>query len=294
MVIASLPIALALVLVQTRAAGTAHEAPAPVLDVAYGEHAKQTLDLYLPAARGFPTVVFVYGGGWHAGSGKSCTPIAERLRAHGYGCALVSHRLAPPDRWPAMIEDVAAAFAWVHAHVAEFDGDPARLFLVGHSSGAQLAMLLAADGRWLAAHELSAKDVAGVVGLSTPLELAPRADGQGYGDALMGGHGADVFARDVATMAAASPARHLTAELPPTLLVVGEHDFPMLAGDARDFAARARELEHDVPLVIAAGKDHMGVVATLLDDADPSAQAVFAFLDARAFPARAEAADAPR
>jgi acetyl esterase/lipase len=280
-------VAAALLLAALQQAGAAPapvEAPAPLLDLSYGELPKQVLDLYLPAHPRFPTVVFVYGGGWHAGSGKSCTPIAQHLRAHGYGCALLSHRLAPPDLWPAMIEDVALAFAWVKAHVAEHGGDPARLFLVGHSSGAQLALLLASDRQYLERQHLSTRDVAGVIGLSTPLDLAPREDGMGYGDALMGGHGADVFERDVETMRAASPRTHLSKELPPAMLVVGERDFPMLEGDARDYVAAARALGREVPLVLAAGKDHMGVVATLLDDADPTSRAVFAFLDPLAFP----------
>ncbi|MSR63413.1 MAG: alpha/beta hydrolase [Planctomycetes bacterium] len=258
-------------------------APAPLLDLHYGENEKQVLDLYLPAKKDFPTVVFTYGGGWHSGSGKSCTPIAEALRAHGYGCALLSHRLSPPDVWPAMIEDEARAFAWVHEHVAEHGGDPQRLFLMGHSSGAQLALLLASDARQLAPYHLAPKNVAGVVGLSTPLDLVPRG-GTGYGDALMGGKGADVFRRDAETMRAASPLTYLSKELPPLLLVVGENDFPMLAGDAEDFAKRAGALGLDVGVVVAEGKDHMGVVRSLLDAHDPSAGAVFEFLDALAFP----------
>lgn len=269
---------------QSSATSPAAGAPAPLLDLAYGALPKQTLDLYVPAGGHFPTVVFVYGGGWHAGSGKSCTPVAQHLSLHGYGCALLSHRLSPPDLWPAMIEDVAQAFAWVKAHVAEHGGDPARLFLAGHSSGAQLALLLASDARFLEVHHLALADVAGVVGLSTPLDLAPRADGHGYGDALLGGHGADVFERDVERMRAASPRAYLSKDLPPALLVVGEHDFPMLEGDAEAYVAAARALGREVPLVIAAGKDHMGVVATLLDDEDPTARAVYAFLDPLAFP----------
>ena len=94
----------------------------------------------------------------------------------------------------------------------------------------------------------------------------------------------DVFERDVERMREASPRAHLTKALPPALLVVGEHDFPMLAGDAQDYVAAARDLGREVPLVLAAGKDHMGVVAALLDDEDPTARAVYAFLDPLAFP----------
>src|SRR5579872_3073160 len=81
------------------------------LDVRYGS-GPQTLDRYVPASKGFPTIVYTYGGGWHSGSGKSSKPIAEKLQSLGYGCALVSHRLWPPDTFPAMAEDVTAAFAW--------------------------------------------------------------------------------------------------------------------------------------------------------------------------------------
>src|SRR5690348_2210774 len=74
---------------------------------------QQMLDLYLPAKRGFMTVVFTYGGGWHTGSRKSVAAIGKKLQGLGYGGALLSHRLAPKDKFPAQIEDVAEAFAWV-------------------------------------------------------------------------------------------------------------------------------------------------------------------------------------
>ena len=77
-------------------------------------------------------------------------------------------------------------------------GAPDRVFLAGHSSGAHLSLLLATDPKYLARHRLSASDVAGVIGLSPPVDLQPRADGKGFGDALMAGRGADVFSRDPA------------------------------------------------------------------------------------------------
>jgi acetyl esterase/lipase len=77
-------------------------------DIAYGAAEEQKLDLYLSAARGFTTVVFTHGGGWHSGSRKSVAAVGEKLRDLGFGAALLSHRLSPKDRFPAQIEDVAA------------------------------------------------------------------------------------------------------------------------------------------------------------------------------------------
>jgi acetyl esterase/lipase len=72
-------------------------------DIAYGGAEEQKLDLYLPARRGFTTVVFTYGGGWHSGSRKSVAPVGEKLWGLGFGATLLSHRLSPKDRFPVQI-----------------------------------------------------------------------------------------------------------------------------------------------------------------------------------------------
>jgi acetyl esterase/lipase len=253
--------------------------PAVEKDVPYADGGDQRmLDLYLPDKKGFTTVVFTYGGGWHTGSRKSVRPVGEQLQSLGYGCALLSHRLAPKDKFPAQAEDVAAAFAWVKKNIEAKGGDPKRVVLMGHSSGAHLSLLLATDPRYLAGHKLSPADIAGVVGLSTPVDLEPREGRKGFGDTLMAGKGADVFSRDVAVMKAASPIQHVTKDLPPTLLVVGEKDFPMLERDARAFAEKAKEVGREVTTFVGKGCDHMGVVRSLLEDRSAIREQVLAFL----------------
>jgi acetyl esterase/lipase len=253
--------------------------PTVLEDVSYAvADPVQQLDFYLPAGTGFTTVLYVYGSGWHGGNRRSCVPIAKKLQSLGFACALVGHRLSPPHRWPAMIEDVAAACATTRRLIQQNGGDAKRLFLVGHSSGAQLVLLLVSEPRWLAAHELTPAAGAGVVGLSPPVDLG-RHDGKGYGDALLSGQGADVFERDEAVMRAASPIEHLSKALPPLLLIVGERDFPMLPGDVRAYAARAKELGIEVPWLEVAGCDHGGTAAGLLDDESPIQERVLAFLE---------------
>jgi acetyl esterase/lipase len=249
------------------------------LDIPYAEGGDaQKLDLYLPEQKDFTTVVFTYGGGWHRGSRKSVTPIGKKLQSLGYGCALLSHRLAAQAKFPAQIEDVAAGFAWVKKNIRKRGGDPRRVFLMGHSSGAHLSLLLACDPGYLSVHKLAPADIAGVMGLSTPVDLEPRKDKKGFGDALLGGRGADVFARDVEVMKAASPIQHLSKQLPRTLLVVGQWDFPMLEGDAKRFAEKAKEAGATVHTFVAKGLDHMGVVRSLLEDKSAVLEQVLAFL----------------
>ena len=62
---------------------------------------------------------------------------------------------------PAHVEDAAHAVAWARTHAAEYGGDPQKLFVIGHSAGAYLAALLALDPEYLAAYQMSAKDLKG-------------------------------------------------------------------------------------------------------------------------------------
>jgi acetyl esterase/lipase len=196
----------------------------------------------------------------------------------GYGCALVSHRLFPPDVFPAPAEDLAAAFAWVKANIASRGGDPTRIILAEHSSGAQLSLLIVTDSRYLLAHHLTPADIRAVIGLSTPLDLSRHADGRGYGDALFSGHGADPFRRDEALIEDAGPIWHVSRGMPPTLLVVGGQDFPMLEGDARAFARKAEGFGDRVRVIVVPGKDHLGVARGMIDSQDMVLAAVREFI----------------
>jgi acetyl esterase/lipase len=193
------------------------------------------------------------------------------LQSMGYGCALVSHRLWPPEVFPAQAEDVAAAVKWTRSNIGARGGDPRKLVLMGHSSGAQLSLLLATDRRYLGD---AVGDVRAVVGLSAPVDLEPHG-GRSYGDVLMAGGGAGAFGRDAAAMRDASPMSHVSPGIPRTLLVVGEDDFPMLAGDARAFAAKAGGR---VEVFVAPGKDHIGTARGMTDAADPVLKKVKEFL----------------
>jgi acetyl esterase/lipase len=264
---------------RTKPAGAGVALPAVEKDIPYADGGdERKLDLYLPEKAGFATVVFTYGGGWHAGSRKSVAPVGEKFKSLGFGCALLSHRLSPKDKFPAQIEDVAAAFAWVKRHIAEKGGDPERVYVMGHSSGAHLSLLLATDPKYLAGHELAPRAIAGVIGLSTPVDLEPRKDGKGFGDALMAGRGADAFSRDVEVMRGASPIRHISEGLPPVLLIVGERDFPMLKGDAAAFVNKAKALRLSAACSVAEGCDHMGVIRSFIDEKSKLRDEIMLFL----------------
>jgi acetyl esterase/lipase len=139
-------------------------------DPAAPDDPRRQLDLYLPAGRDFPVVVFVHGGGWawgdrtqSFGGADIYRNIGRFLASRGFGAVVIGYRLVWPMDWQSQLGDVARAVAWVQAHAAEKGGRADRIFLMGHSAGAQLAARVATDPAWLA-HE--GGDVDGICGVA--------------------------------------------------------------------------------------------------------------------------------
>jgi acetyl esterase/lipase len=105
---------------------------------AVGERGK--LDVYAPkrAAPGakLPVIVFFYGGSWSTGTREGYAFAGQALASKGFVVVIPDYRLVPEVRFPAFLEDGAAAVRWVRANAARFGGDPDRIVLAGHSAGA--------------------------------------------------------------------------------------------------------------------------------------------------------------
>lgn len=150
-----------------------------VSDLVYDRKTDQRLDLYLPSgepgAVGWPVIVFLHGGRWQEGRKDDYRFVGMALAAHGYLVAIPDYRKYPAVRFPAFVEDAAAAVARVSEEIADYGGDPKRIFLSGHSAGAHIGALLASDARYLAAQGLTSKAIRGFAGLAGPYHFTPKA-----------------------------------------------------------------------------------------------------------------------
>jgi arylformamidase len=128
-------------------------------DIVYDDSAADdrftSLDVYTPdpAQPGSPVMVFVHGGGFRVGdkaSSKDLDPKPEYFTSKlGYIFVSTNYRLLPEGRYPQNVQDLANALAWVSENIAEFGGDPDRIFLMGHSAGAALVAQVATDETFL-------------------------------------------------------------------------------------------------------------------------------------------------
>ena len=155
-----------------------------VVDQSYADGPRHGVDLYAPSPEGSgvrsgappraPIVVFFYGGGWEEGDRGMYRFVGATLAARGIVAVIPDYRVYPAARFPDFIEYGAAAVAWARRYAAAYGGDPARLFLMGHSAGAQIAALLSLDRTWLATVGMDpGRDIAGTIGLAGPYDFLP-------------------------------------------------------------------------------------------------------------------------
>lgn len=221
-------------------------------DIAYGPEARQRLDVYSPGGKqgAAPVIVYVHGGGWTSGSKDLYRFVGETLAGRGYLTVMADYRLYPEVRFPAFVEDAARAVAWTRAHAGGFGGDSKRIFLMGHSAGAHIVMLLALDAHYLHDAGMEASELSGVVGLSGPYDFLPF--GSGFDHKVF-----DSGSDPVLTQ----PIHFVRAGAPPALLVYGSADRTVAPGNSEHLAAALAALGAPVTLKRYEGRSHGDTVA---------------------------------
>lgn len=244
--------------------------------IPYGERPRNRIDVHAPrGAGGAPVVVFFYGGSWETGDRAMYRFLGAALAAAGVVCMIPDYRVWPAVGFPGFMQDGARAVAWARAHAAEHGGDPHRLFLMGHSAGAQIATLLALDAGFLPSLGVRpGRDLRGVIGLAGPYDFLPLRD-----PTLQAIFGAE---RD---WPASQPINHVTAGAPPMLLATGDADTVVLPRNSERLAARLRAAGNAAETITYPGIGHseiIGAFAGALSFLAPVRRDVLRFVAERA------------
>jgi arylformamidase len=222
----------------------------PVGPLAYGPGARHAVDLYLPARLPAPVHVFLHGGAWRALSRDEAAWHAEGVVSQGAIFAAVGFDLSTEVRLGEMVRQARQAVAWLFGNVAAHGGDPARITIGGHSSGAHMAAMVARDD-WQDAAGLPRDVVKGAYLLSGLYDLEPVR--LCYRNALLG--------LDEAEAASLSPI--LGRPSCPVVVGVAEHETPEFRRHCFALAAEwGARFVFDAP-----GRQHYDVA---LDAGDPA------------------------
>ena len=222
--------------------------------IAYGATANEALDLYPAATTNAPISIFVHGGAWQRGLAKDYAFAAELFvgaGAHHVVLDFINVIEAGGDLMP-MAEQVRRAIAWVYRNAVSFGGDPNRIHLYGHSSGAHLAgVAMVTD--WCGTYELPADVIksgllcSGMYDLR-PVRLSARSRYVSFTDDME---------------VALSTQRHIDRLSAPVMLAFGTLETPEFQRQSRDFATALRTIGKRVELLVGNHYNHFEIVETL-------------------------------
>lgn len=217
--------------------------------------AKHKLDIYGPKdKKNLAVLVFYHGGSWRSGDRANYTALGNRFAQQNLLVVVPSYRLMPGSPHPAQVEDATAAMEWTIQNIAQYGGDPKRIYVTGHSAGGHLAAYVGLNQKFWP----NFKAVMPLSGVYDVSQIAGFKDDPDN----------------------ASPVKHIHAGAPPFLITYCENDYPSLPYQARTFDAALRQSGDSSKLVYVPGENHISEIIDVVNDNDVTAQSILQFIKA--------------
>lgn len=226
-------------------------------DVRYGPGEKETMDIFPAARADAPVQIYFHGGYWRAGDKADVSFVAEPLVAAGACVVLANYDLCPTVTLDELVAETRRCLAWCHRHIADYGGDPNRLFVSGSSAGGHVAALLiahdwAADG--LPEDMINgAALITGVYDAEPVLQISVNRE----------------IRLDAVAARRLSPINHPPRRALPLVIAVGAAETPAWVRMSRDYAEMCAAAGIANQLLELPGEDHFTMTARLADADGP-------------------------
>ncbi len=233
-------------------------------DIAYGESEAELLDVFAAEGERAPVVYFIHGGYWRSSSKDDVSLFAATFVPAGAVFVAVNYALAPMVSIDEIVGQCRAGLAWVFAHIADYGGDPGRIFVNGRSAGGHLAgMMLATD--WAGGYGMPADVIKGACAVSGLFDLEPVRLSN-----------ANEWARlDAAAARRNSPIHHLPEVGCPLIVTYGGLETDEFKRQSEDYLAAWRAKGYPCTTVDLPGRHHFATMPELMDLDSPLTRAVF-------------------
>jgi len=248
-------------------------------NVTYSATHDLRLDVYAPRRIKEPKkiLIFVHGGNWVHGK-KSIYPFyGKGMARKGLIGVVIDYRLSPAANYEGMATDVAEAVKWVKDHCRSFGGDPDNIYISGHSAGAQLAALVATNNTYFEK-----------LGMKNPIKGTVLIDAFGldmYRYFSLSKNEKDtiyrrVFSDDSATWKKASPAHHLSKNMPPFIIFMGGKTYPVIRQINQEFYAAVTKYQPATQFIIVKRKRHVPMIFQFINPRARAYQQILDFMGA--------------
>ncbi len=230
----------------------------PVQGVPFGPTVDEYLDIFPAGRPGAPVLVFIHGGYWRAFSNREFNLVAAGPVARGWTVVTTNYSLCPKVGLGEITRQSRAAIKWIHQHIAEYNGDPERIVVAGHSAGGQqVGMLLATD--WAGAYAMPEHPFAGAIAISGLFDLRP----------LRYSFVQPMLQLDGDTIERESPLFHVRATPAPILVTVGGDEPGEFRRQSAEYFGAVTAAGNHAELWEQPGKNHFYAIDGFLDADSP-------------------------
>jgi arylformamidase len=237
--------------------------------ITYGPSAAEKFDLYRTGNARAPVFVYIHGGTWRWGAAKDAGFPAEMFvnaGAHYVALDFAGAHTVGGDLG-VLAGQIRGAIAWIYKNAESFGGDPARIFIGGHSSGGHLCGV-ALVTEWQREFGIPDTAVRGGLCMSGMYDLAP---------VRLSWRSKYLNLTD-ATVDALSPQRHIDRINAPIVISCGSFETPEFQRQSRDFAAAIRAAGKEATLLEAPNYAHLEMAETLGNPYGPNGRAALALM----------------
>jgi arylformamidase len=244
------------------------------LDIPFGPTPAETLDIFPSQTPNSPVLMFIHGGYWRAFSSKEFSFFASGMVHHCITVAIMNYALCPQVTIAEITRQSRAAVAWLAGNARQYRGNPAEIFVAGHSAGGQqVGMLLSGAGsRGVDAASQAAEDAAqllkGGIAISGLFDLRPLQHSWLQPSLQL----TDNLAAEQ------SPLLQIPRQAAPLLLTVGGDESASFLSQSQNYLAAWKEAGLDGEYFAQPGRNHYESVYGFADPASPLSRAAAAFV----------------
>jgi len=224
-------------------------------DIVYAKNPSNTLDIYIPSAapqnKPFPVIIFIYGGCW-----GECVSlykedyefVADALTSKGYLVVIPNYTMSPEVMFKEMIKDLEKVITWTKKDIKTYNGDSNNIFIMGHSSGAHLALMLSLNEEYL--NQESRASIRGGIGISGPYDFIPYT--QPYLTRVFGKQEDAQYSQIL---------NFVHENEVPLLLMYGKEDKVIHKRNIINLTKKVQDIKEEVKAKYYEGLDHQGIIS---------------------------------
>ena len=248
-----------------------------VRNITYSKSNDLKLDVYSPRKikEPKPVMIFIHGGSWRAGSKKLYRFFGKGLARKKTVGVIIDYRLSPLTDNEGMMHDAAEAVKWVKQNISRCGGDSTKIFISGHSAGAQMAALLTLNNDYFTELKMKnpIKGAAMIDAFGLNMEsYFSRYDNKGY---------KLIFSDDPKAWKRGSPQAFLHEGMPPFIMYLGDRTYPEITKETNEFYEALKKYQPNVQLIHNKHKRHETMIFQFISGRNKNYKTLIGFMNAK-------------